>query len=128
MAYEKQEWKNGEEGGTPITAERLNHIEEGIAVKAEQGPAGKDGAKGAKGDPGADGADGFPSEEQWNDLVARVEALEGYPMKIELYIDDEEKEFKTPYVPYMPKRKHLKIKAAQEEKIKKDKKNNPSKQ
>jgi len=77
MAYEKQEWKNGEEGGTPITAERLNHIEEGIAVKAEQGPAGKDGAKGAKGDPGADGADGFPSEEQWNDLVARVEALEG---------------------------------------------------
>src|SRR5699024_1628510 len=47
-----------------------------------QGPAGADGADGAdgakgdKGDPGADGADGFPSEAQWNDLVARVEALE----------------------------------------------------
>ena len=42
-----------------------------------QGPAGADGAAGAKGDPGDDGADGFPSESDWNDLVARVEALEG---------------------------------------------------
>lgn len=48
-----------------------------------QGPAGADGAdgaKGAKGDagaPGADGADGFPTETQWDELVARVEALEG---------------------------------------------------
>lgn len=41
MAYEKQTWKNGEEGGTPITAERLNHIEEGIAEKSEKGDAGK---------------------------------------------------------------------------------------
>src|SRR5699024_12722243 len=47
-----------------------------------QGPAGADGADGAKGakgdkgDPGADGADGFPTEAQWNELVARVEALE----------------------------------------------------
>jgi len=47
-----------------------------------EGPAGADGADGAKGDkgdkgdPGADGADGFPTEAQWNDLVARVEALE----------------------------------------------------
>ena|SRR5699024_4513599 len=57
MAYEKQEWKDGEDGGTPISAERLNHIEEGIAEKAEQGPKGdpgedgKDGSDGAKGDP-----------------------------------------------------------------------------
>lgn len=76
MAYKKQEWKNGEDGGTPITAERLNHIEDGIAAKAEQGPqgkqgpkgdkgdkgdtgpAGKDGAKGAKGDQGPAGKDG----------------------------------------------------------------------
>ena len=57
-----------------------------------QGPAGKDGADGAQGpqgeqgpqgpqgEPGADGedgADGFPTEEQWNALVARVDALEG---------------------------------------------------
>src|SRR5699024_11209289 len=46
------------------------------------GPKGDTGAKGAKGDDGAqgpagsDGADGFPTEQQWNDLVARVEALE----------------------------------------------------
>src|SRR5699024_2758706 len=45
----------------------------------EQGPQGDAGAKGAKGDTGAQGpagADGFPTEQQWNDLVARVEALE----------------------------------------------------
>lgn len=45
-----------------------------------QGPAGadgSDGAEGPQGPAGADGADGFPSESQWNDLVARVEALEG---------------------------------------------------
>lgn len=36
MAYEKQEWKDGEEGGTPISAERLNHIEEGIESSAEK--------------------------------------------------------------------------------------------
>lgn len=48
-----------------------------------QGPAGPAGPKGDKGDPGAKGpkgdpgADGFPTETQWNDLVARVDALEG---------------------------------------------------
>jgi hypothetical protein len=30
MAYTKQVWRDLETGGTPITAERLNHIEEGI--------------------------------------------------------------------------------------------------
>jgi|SRR5699024_613627 len=44
--------------------------------KGDTGAPGKDGAKGAKGEPGADGKDGFPTEAQWNDLVARVEALE----------------------------------------------------
>lgn len=32
MAYEKQTWNDGEEGGTPLSAERLNHIEDGIAT------------------------------------------------------------------------------------------------
>lgn len=47
------------------------------------GPKGDPGAKGAKGDTGATGpkgdpgADGFGTEAQWNELVARVEALEG---------------------------------------------------
>lgn len=50
-----------------------------------QGPAGADGADGAdgakgdKGDPGADGADGadgFGTEAQYNDIIARLDALE----------------------------------------------------
>lgn len=41
-----------------------------------KGDKGDPGAAGAKGDPGAAGKDGFPTEAQWNDLVARVEALE----------------------------------------------------
>ena len=98
MAFEPKTWANGTEGGTPITAAELNRIENGIANveltpgpqgekgakgdkgdPGEQGPPGadgKDGAKGDKGEPGADGKDGFPTEAQWNDLVARVEALE----------------------------------------------------
>ena len=60
MAYTKQQWRDGD-SETPLSAARLTHIENGIAAKA------------TKGDPGADG---FPTETQWNDLVARVEALE----------------------------------------------------
>lgn len=89
MAYEPQVWADGAEGGTPLSAVRLNRIEQGIAgvelmpgpegpkgAKGDKGAAGSDGAKGAKGDTGAAGVDGFPTEAQWNDLVARVEALE----------------------------------------------------
>ena len=91
MAYEKQTWNN-DDPSTPLSAARLNHIEDGIAnveltpgpegpqgPAGPAGPAGADGAKGAKGDKGDTGpagADGFPSEEQWNALVARVDALE----------------------------------------------------
>lgn len=90
MAYTPFVWQDGEEGGTPITAERLNHIEDGIAnieltpgpegPKGDKGDTGDKGDKGDKGEdgtPGTNGADGFPTESQWNDLVARVEALEG---------------------------------------------------
>lgn len=98
MAYTPYQWKNGESGGTPITAERLNHIEQGIAdveltpgPEGPQGPAGADGSDGSEGPQGPEGprgpegpegpegqkgADGFPTEAQWNDLVSRVEALE----------------------------------------------------
>lgn len=31
MAYQKQIWASGETGGTPITPESLNHMEQGIA-------------------------------------------------------------------------------------------------
>ena len=93
MAYTKTEWVN--DSKPAINAANLNKIEQGIADahaivaepgpkgdkgdpgepgpkgdKGETGPAGTDGAKGAKGEPG------FPTEEQWNALVARVDALE----------------------------------------------------
>ena len=93
MAYTKTAWVN--DSKPAISAEYLNKIEQGIAdahaIAAEPGPkgdkgdpgvAGEPGPKGDKGDPGTPGAKGgkgdpgFPTEEQWNALVARVEALE----------------------------------------------------
>ena len=79
MAFEPDKWADGAAGGTPITAAELNRIEAAGAAKAaqgERGPEGPQGAKGDKGDPGADGADGFGTEAQYNDIIARLEALE----------------------------------------------------
>ena len=91
MAFEPDKWADGEAGNTPITAAELNRIEAAGAAKAAQGPKGDkgdkgdpgtpgaDGAKGAKGDKGdtgAPGADGFGTETQYNDIIARLEALE----------------------------------------------------
>lgn len=59
MAYEQQEWKPGKAGGTPVSADRLNHMEQGIFdATATPGPRGEKGEKGDKGDPGAPGKDG----------------------------------------------------------------------
>ena len=90
MAYTKTTWVN--DSKPAINAANLNKIEQGIAdahaIVAEPGPkgdAGPQGPKGDKGEPGAAGAKGakgdkgepgFPTEEQWNALVARVDALE----------------------------------------------------
>ena len=87
MAYTKTTWVN--DSKPAINAANLNKIEQGIAdahaIVAEPGPKGDKGdpgAKGDKGDPGAKGdkgakgEPGFPTEEQWNALVARVDALE----------------------------------------------------
>jgi|GEM_PF-1736994 len=41
--------------------------------KGDPGAAGTDGARGPA---GADGADGFGTEEQYNDIISRLEALE----------------------------------------------------
>ncbi len=35
MAYPQQSWANGQAGNTPITAERLTHIEEGLGGVAD---------------------------------------------------------------------------------------------
>lgn len=53
MAYTKTTWADGD----IITAEKLNHIEDGIANEQE-GPQGPAGPKGDKGDPGTAGAKG----------------------------------------------------------------------
>ncbi|WP_201452056.1 hypothetical protein [Paenibacillus sp. USDA918EY] len=48
-------------------------------ISSLSGPAGEAGPKGepgAKGATGPKGDPGFPTEEQWNELVARVAALE----------------------------------------------------
>lgn len=48
-------------------------------VEGPKGPKGDTGAKGAKGDQGPagkDGADGFGTEEQYNDIISRLNALE----------------------------------------------------
>ena len=78
MAYTKTKWVNDSEPA--INAANLNKIEKGIAdahaIVAEPGPKGDKGDPGAKGDKGAKGDPGFPTEEQWNALVARVDALE----------------------------------------------------
>ena len=51
MAYEKQTWSKGD----TITAEKLNHMEDGIAaVEKQQGPAGPAGADGQDGAAGKD--------------------------------------------------------------------------
>lgn len=44
--------------------------------KGDKGEPGTPGAKGDKGDKGEPGADGFPSQSDWDTLVARVTALE----------------------------------------------------
>ncbi|MGW6383810.1 head fiber protein [Peribacillus butanolivorans] len=49
----------------------------GEGVPGPQGPKGDKGATGAKGDKGDKGADGFPTKELWDELVGRVETLEG---------------------------------------------------
>lgn len=79
MAFEPNKWADGPEGETPITASELNRIEAAGAAKAakgDKGDKGDPGTAGAKGDKGDPGTDGFPSEADWNALVARVDALE----------------------------------------------------
>ena len=97
MAYTKfhDAWENFPDSeATPVTAAALDHIEQGVedahdliasipaGPEGPEGPQGPEGPEGPEGPAGADGAqgpagaDGFPTEAQWDALVARVEALE----------------------------------------------------
>lgn len=51
MAYDPYTWADGPEGGTPIVAERLNHMETGIATAQETAET----AAGGVGSPGPAG-------------------------------------------------------------------------
>ena len=67
-----QDGTDGQNGVTPHIGDNGNwHIGDTDTGTPARGPAGQDGTD------GTDGADGFPSEADWNALVARVEALEG---------------------------------------------------
>lgn len=44
--------------------------------RGEQGEPGPAGSEGEQGPAGTDGADGFGTEAQYNDIIARLEALE----------------------------------------------------
>ena len=46
------------------------------SLKGEKGDKGDKGDRGEQGLPGKDGADGFGTEAQYNDIIARLEALE----------------------------------------------------
>ena len=74
MTYEPYVWKDGEAGGTPITAARLNIIEQGIAAKASQGPEGPLGPEGPEGPAGEDGAPGATTLAALTDVHIVTEA------------------------------------------------------
>ena len=65
MAYIPTNWENSPSTSTPLNADNLNKLEQGVKAlhdaldsgelkgeKGDKGDPGKDGAKGAKGDPG----------------------------------------------------------------------------
>ncbi len=45
--------------------------------KGADGADGNDGQQGPQGEPGPAGADGFGTEAQYDDIISRLEALEG---------------------------------------------------
>lgn len=64
----------GAKGAKGDTGAKGDKGDPGVAgPKGDPGAKGDTGATGPKGDPGADG---FGTEEQYNELVARIEALE----------------------------------------------------
>ena len=66
----KEELKKRLVTGHVLTEQDMKDI---LDVAGEKGAKGDTGAAGPKGDPGADG---FGTEAQYNELVARIEALE----------------------------------------------------
>lgn len=84
MAYEKQTWSKGD----TITAEKLNHMEDGIAaVEKQQGPAGPAGADGQDGATGPAGKNaptitGCTINVNGTDISGQLTMSEGEPIAI----------------------------------------------
>lgn len=72
----KEELKQIFVTGAIPTEEDFHSLIDVAGEKGEQGPPGEQGPKGDKGEPDKDGADGFGTEAQYNDIIARLEALE----------------------------------------------------
>src|SRR5699024_3133313 len=65
------------DGSVPKIGYSITNGSEGEVIKYIRNVSGGGkGEPGKDGKDGEDGKDGFPTEEQWNELVARVEALE----------------------------------------------------
>lgn len=70
----KEELKALFADGKKPTGEDFAELIEG--VKRDEGPQGSPGQDGADGADGNDGEDGFGTEEQYNDIISRLESLE----------------------------------------------------
>ena len=68
--------ENGFEGNEQEWLESLVGPQGPQGPRGEQGPPGERGPKGDPGEQGPPGNDGFGTEEQYNDIIARLEALE----------------------------------------------------
>lgn len=75
MATTKEELKEAFSTGKKPTGDDFADLIDG--VKGDKGDKGSTGGKGDKGDTGAPGKDGFGTETQYNDIISRLEALEG---------------------------------------------------
>lgn len=79
----REELKQKFSTGKIPTGEDFSELIDIVGQPGEKGDPGEPGAKGdpgEKGDPGAPGApgaDGFGTEAQYNDIISRLEALEG---------------------------------------------------
>ena len=69
--------EQGFEGDEQAWLESLKGEKGDAGLQGPPGVDGKDGGQGPKGDTGEKGADGFGTEAQYNDIIARLEALEG---------------------------------------------------
>ncbi|MEX5835891.1 hypothetical protein D070_13215 [Bacillus velezensis] len=55
----------------------IQELQKGGGTAGPKGDKGDTGPQGPKGDPGPKGADGFGTKAQYDDIIARLKALEG---------------------------------------------------